>query len=324
MIEKRHKTDSVKTASVEAVLERIDDQEIKKQVRTLCPPERSTPMLNIKEYFAAQKEEIKKIVAGYNFPPQIGIFQVGHNPASDAYVKGKMRDMKEVGIPCKHIRFNDNITDELFQDEFYLLSQHNYGSCSFAGVMLQLPLPEGFNTKKALSYIEPIKDIDGLVQGSDAIPATARGIIDYLEANNYDFVDKNVVIIGRSELVGRPLAKLFLDRSANVTVLHSKTSAENRASALCYANIVVVAVGQRNLLRDEDIWQTAPDCVIFDVGINRGEDGHLYGDCESVTKREKTPVPGGVGLLTRLALLRNIIDICGDQMPAELLTGEVE
>ena len=136
------------------------------------------------------------------------------------------------------------------------------------------------------------------------VACTPKGIVDYLEFLKYDFVDKNALIIGRSNIVGRPLAKILLDKSANVTVIHSKTSKENKEKFLKMADLIIVAVGKKYFLNENYLKSNA---YIIDVGINR-IDGKLYGDViPNLNVSLQTPVPGGVGLLTRLSLLENLL-----------------
>ena len=262
-------------------------------------------MQNIKEYVALKKEEIKKEIEANGYKIRTAIIQVGDNPASNAYIKGKLADCDTVGIECDLLKYEDDITEE------YLLGvirELNNVKC-LAGFIVQLPLPKHISEQKVIEAINYRKDIDGFTKQALVNPATPQGIIDYLEANNFEFVDKNAVVIGRSNIVGRPMARLLLDRSCNVTVIHSKTSEANKKKALALADLIVVATGHRNTLLDKDLSNVNEECFLVDVGINRNELGKLCGDCEAVSVIEKTPVPGGVGLLTRLALITNIIKL---------------
>lgn len=262
-------------------------------------------MQNIKEYVSLKKEEIKKEIEDNGYKIKTAVVQVGDNPASNAYIKGKLADCAAVGIDCELLKFEEDITEEYL---LRVIEELNHVH-SLAGFIVQLPLPKHISEQKVIEAINYRKDIDGFTKQALVNPATPQGIIDYLEANNFDFVDKNAVIIGRSNIVGRPMARLLLDRSCNVEVIHSKTSIENKKRALDDANLIIVATGHRNTLTDADIMYTAKNCFLVDVGINRNENNKLCGDCESVTLMEKTPVPGGVGLLTRLALITNIIKL---------------
>jgi len=286
-------------------------------------------MISIKEYVAKRKEEIKEEVKAFS-NLKLVIIQIGDNPASNAYIKGKLKDCDEVGIKVELIKLAEDV------DEHYLL---NLIDCLNAdkevtGLIVQLPLPKHISEQKVIEAISPEKDVDGFSKLAYVNPGTPQGIIDYLEYNNYNFVDKNAVVIGRSNIVGRPIARLLLDRSCNVSVIHSKTSVEHKQELLKKADLVVVATGHRNTIVNEDLeldrqittifFETSnggggayqgPDKIIYatpfivDVGMNRNDEGKLCGDCEAVTVCEKTPVPGGVGLLTRLALITNLMKL---------------
>ena len=158
--------------------------------------------------------------------------------------------------------------------------------------------------EKVKLYVNPSKDVDGFHPCSSFVACTPKGVIDYLKAEGVSFSGKNAVVIGRSNIVGRPLAKLLIDLSTNCTVLHSRTKEEDKIRYLENADLIFTAVGRKWLL-DETISYKS-DAVIVDIGIVRDE-GKLYGDCKPGLKvKLQTPVPGGVGLLTRLSLLKNV------------------
>lgn len=269
-------------------------------------------MKNIKEYCAEKKEELKNYIRDNDLQIRTVIIQVGDNQASNAYIKGKIKDCREVGIDCGLIHFDEDITEGALIQVIKDLNTE-FG---VDGYIVQLPLPPHISEAKITAAIDYHKDIDGFTKNALVNPATPQGILTYLEDNNFNFVDANAVVIGRSNIVGRPMARLLLDKSCNVTVLHSKTSAVKKAHYLSKADLVVVAAGHRNTLVDGDFhiyngYTRDPNfnCFVVDVGINRNEEGKLCGDCESLTICEKTPVPGGVGLLTRLALISNIVKL---------------
>ena len=274
-------------------------------------------MQNIKEYTARKKTELKKYLEDNNLHLKTVVIRVGENPASAAYVKGKVKDCEEVGIECEVRHFPESISE---RDLLMEVAKCNTDP-SIDGFIVQLPLPKHISEANITEAIDYKKDIDGFTKQSLVNPATPQGILTYLEDNNFNFVDANAVVIGRSNIVGRPMAKLLLDKSCNVTVIHSKTSNHNKAKALMNADLVVVATGHRNTLTDDDLykadlqdeyyseWIVKKDCFIVDVGMNRNDEGKLCGDCEGVTVCEKTPVPNGVGRLTRLALLMNIVKV---------------
>ncbi len=263
-------------------------------------------MQNIKEYVALKKEEIKREIENNKYEIQTVVIQVGDNPASNAYIKGKLADCDAVGIKCNLLKYEEDITEDYLLN---VIKELNERKC-ITGFIVQLPLPKHINEQKVIEAINYKKDIDGFTKQALVNPATPQGIIDYLEYNNFDFVDKNAIVIGRSNIVGRPMARLLLDRSCNVMVTHSKTSSVNLHNALIDADLVVVATGHRNTLSNYDVQgRVKSTCFLVDVGINRNENNKLCGDCEHITCIEKTPVPGGVGLLTRLALITNILKL---------------
>ena len=271
-------------------------------------------MENIKEYTARKKAELKKYLEDNDLHLKTVVIRVGENTASAAYVKGKVKDCEEVGIECEVRHFPESISES---DLLMEVAKCNTDP-SIDGFIVQLPLPKHISEAKITEAIDYKKDIDGFTKQSLVNPATPQGILTYLEDNNFNFVDANAVVIGRSNIVGRPMAKLLLDKSCNVTVIHSKTSEENKRKFLMEADLVVVATGHRNTITNYDfgLYRNYSgdvaynnSCFIVDVGMNRNDEGKLCGDCEGVTVCEKTPVPNGVGRLTRLALLMNIVKV---------------
>lgn len=264
-------------------------------------------MENIKEYTARKKEELKKYLIDNNLHLKTVVIMVGENAASEAYVRGKVKDCSEVGIECEVRRFDENIPETELLGE---VAKCNTDP-EIDGYIVQLPLPKHINETNIIEAIDYHKDIDGFTKQSLVNPATPQGILTYLEDNNFKFEDANAVVIGRSNIVGKPMARLLLAKNCNVTVIHSKTSEFNKKLAVGKADLIVVATGHRNTITDSDLpkYVNKDACFIVDVGMNRNDEGKLCGDCESVTVCEKTPVPGGVGLLTRLALLNNIVKL---------------
>ena len=175
------------------------------------------------------------------------------------------------------------------------------------GFIVQMPLPKGIDEEKIKLAVSPLKDVDGFHPLSKLNPCTPQGIMDYLHRENIEILGKNAVVIGRSNIVGKPMAHLLLKESANVTVLHSKTKFEDMFNYVKNADIIVVAVGRQHLL--DNRFEFKPSAVVIDVGINRDETG-LHGDAlPDLPVRLQTPVPGGVGLLTRLALMENLLKL---------------
>lgn len=257
--------------------------------------------MNIKEYVKLRKEELKAIVKNLPRQPSLAIVQVNDDDASNAYVRGKIKDAEELGIKATLLKKDCSISEE---ELLSLIDKLNKDS-SIDGFIVQMPLPKHINSKKIELSISPEKDVDGFHPMSSFIPCTPLGILTYLKSENIPLLGKNAVVIGRSDIVGKPMAKLLLGESCNVTVLHSKTSREDMEKYVQNADIIVVAVGKQALL--DNTFKYKPTAIIIDVGINRNEQG-LHGDAmPNLPVKLQTPVPGGVGLLTRISLMENLI-----------------
>lgn len=258
--------------------------------------------MEIKEYVKIRKNEIKSLLDSFSTTPKLIIIQLNEDEASNAYVKGKIKDLTFVGARFEHILLpTPTKEDELLA----IIDKYNKDS-DVDAILVQMPLPPHINEDKIKEAIIPNKDIDGFHPMSKLNPCTPQGIINYLKKEEIEFTGKNAVVIGRSNIVGKPLAKMLLSLNCNVTILHSKTKEEDMAFYLKHADIVCVAVGKKYFIETQVLKE---DTVVVDVGINR-IDGVLYGDCAPNLKvKLQTPVPGGVGLLTRLTLLDNLL-IC--------------
>lgn len=258
----------------------------------------------IKDYVKARKEEIKLEVSKMEKKPTLVIVQLNEDEASRAYVKGKLKDAAELGIDAKLIKLPVETTEKELLKVIAKLNKNR----KVDGFIVQMPLPKQINEETIKLAIAPEKDVDGFHPLSALNPCTPQGIMNYLKSEKVEFLGKNAVVIGRSNIVGKPMAKLLLKESCNVTVLHSKTSHEDMKNYLQNADIIVVAVGKQHLItKDYKFKKTA---VIVDVGINRDADGKLHGDVEpDLPVALQTPVPGGVGLLTRVALMENLLKI---------------
>lgn len=260
--------------------------------------------MTIKEYVKARKEEIKKEVSNMKKKPSLVIVQLNEDEASKAYVKGKLKDAAELGIPARLIKLPVETSEKQLLKVIARLNKDK----KVDGFIVQMPLPKQINEETVKLAISPAKDVDGFHPLSALNPCTPQGIMNYLKSENVEFLGKNAVVIGRSNIVGKPMAKLLLKESCNVTVLHSKTSHEDMARYLANADIIVVAVGKQHLITKE--YKFKKTVVVVDVGINRDADGKLHGDVEpDLPVALQTPVPGGVGLLTRLALMENLLSI---------------
>ncbi|MCM1444404.1 MAG: bifunctional methylenetetrahydrofolate dehydrogenase/methenyltetrahydrofolate cyclohydrolase FolD [Candidatus Amulumruptor caecigallinarius] len=255
------------------------------------------------------KSNLKTEIKTYMIKPCLAVIQVGNDEASNIYINSKEKSCSEVGIYFKHIKFDENAREIEIINKIIELNNDEY----IHGILLQLPLPEKFNEEKLINYIARNKDVDGLtdvnigklINGKKSLTScTPLGIIELLKEYNVEIEGKNVVIVGRSKLVGKPLISLFLNNNATVTVCHSKTN--DLKSFTKNADILVVAVGQKGLITEDMVKENS---VIIDVGINR-VDGKLYGDVDYDKVKEKvsliTPVPGGVGPMTVAMLLENV------------------
>ena len=255
----------------------------------------------IKEYVSYKKEELKKEVAGLTVKPHFVIIQVNEDEASNAYVKGKIKDATEAGILVDLLKLPIDISQEDLIKEIERINNDD----AIDGLIVQMPLPKQIDEEIIKLSVNPSKDIDGFHPLTKMDPCTPKGIINYLKDEGVDFVGKNAVVIGRSNIVGKPMAKLLLAAHCNVTQLHSRTSKEDMRFYIEHADIIVIAIGKAGFLNSS--YNYKPDCIIVDVGINR-IDGKLHGDAErDLPVKLQTPVPGGVGLLTRLTLLTNLM-----------------
>ena len=249
----------------------------------------------IKEYVNFKKESLKEEIAKLSPTPHFVIIQVNEDEGSNAYVKGKIKDATEVGIICDLIKLPVTVR----QDE--LLAKID----EIDGLIVQMPLPRQIDEEVVKLAVDPRKDIDGFHPLTKMDPCTPKGIINYLKDEQIPLSSKNAVVIGRSNIVGKPMARLLLAENCNVTQVHSRTSKEDMKFYIEHADVIVIAIGKAGFL--DHSYNYKPDCVIVDVGINRIE-GKLHGDAErDLPVKLQTPVPGGVGLLTRLTLLTNLM-----------------
>ncbi len=263
--------------------------------------------MTVKEYVAYRKVQIKEEIPLMAKVPCLGIIQVNEDAGSNAYIKGKLKDAAELGVNAELIKLDINTS----QEELLSLIDKMNKDDKYDGFMVQMPLPKQIDEEAVKLAISPKKDVDGFHPMSTLNPCTPKGIMNYLHAENIPLVGKNAVILGRSNIVGRPMARLLLNESCNVTVLHSKTSKEDMLRYIANADIIVVAIGKMHFL--DKSYTYKKDAVIIDVGISRDENG-LHGDAvPDLDVKLQTPVPGGVGLLTRLALYENLLEIVNNK-----------
>lgn len=251
-------------------------------------------------------EGLKKLVDEIERPLGLTVIQVGDDPASNVYIKQKRVMAEFLGFNFKHIKLAVNVT---LEEVLKIISELNNNE-EVDGILVQMPVPEHLDSKVIQNAIAPFKDVDGLTdinmgklvhKKECLVPCTALGIMELLNYYNISVTSKNVVVVGRSDLVGRPVAELLINASATVTLCHSKT--ENLADITRNADILIVAVGKSQLIKEDMIKDGA---IVVDVGINKQEDGKLCGDVDFENVKDKcsyiTPVPGGVGQMTVLEL----------------------
>jgi methylenetetrahydrofolate dehydrogenase (NADP+)/methenyltetrahydrofolate cyclohydrolase len=259
------------------------------------------------------KEEVKQEVSTMEHAPCLTVVIVGDDPASQVYVRNKEKVCEEVGIKSVVHRLPSDSTQTMVEGVVKALNHdHN-----IHGILVQLPLPKHLDEQRIIDCIDPRKDVDGLTvhnQGllalgrlSEAVlPCTPSGVIRIFDEIGYDLAGKDVVIVGRSNLFGKPMAQLCLNRNATVTMCHSKTQALKHVTAL--SDVAICAIGAPKFF-DENFFRN--NDVVIDVGINRDENGKLCGDVDLHAVLEEvgaiTPVPRGVGVLTTAMLLKNVL-----------------
>ena len=254
------------------------------------------------------KEELKEEVSKLRVKPKLVVISVGDNPASKVYVRQKEKCATYVGFEYLHLHY-DEISDDKLVKEIEKLNNDK----SVSGMIVQLPLPKGMNEKRIVNTISPEKDVDGLsyinagrlLNNEECLAScTPAGIMELLKAYNIDPSGKNVVVIGRSILVGKPMVNLMVNANATVTLCHSKTVDIEKITRK--ADILVVAIGKPNYVTKNMVKRGA---IVIDVGINRVDD-KLVGDVDynDVYYKVKliTPVPGGVGPMTVIMLMKNV------------------
>ncbi len=257
------------------------------------------------------KQEVKQIKEQTNLVPGLAIVLVGSDPASKIYVNKKIKTATDLGFQATHFSFSETEPESKVITQIQKLNKDPL----YSGIIVQLPLPKGFDKFAILDAVAKEKDVDGfgivsqglLFEGrAGFLPATARGVLELIESTGTEIKGKNCVVVGRSLIVGQPVAKILQDRNATVTVCHSHT--KNLEFFTRNADILVVAVGIPNFIKGSMV---KANSVVIDVGINK-VDGKIVGDVDfsSVAKvaSHLTPVPGGVGPLTVVSLLKNTLD----------------
>ena len=233
------------------------------------------------------------------------IISVGNDPASQSYIKGKIKDCEYCGIPYEHVRFRED-EDDLEATLVCLIAEYNRDD-SVGGVIVQLPLPDHINAERITQAVRPRKDVDGFRDNSWFKPCTPEGIMYLLHKEVGDLTGKHAQVVGRGKLVGEPIAKMLLEENCTVTIAHSKTKYLDLH--LSMADIVISAVGKPDTVRLLSCINTE---IVIDCGVSRNEDGKLVGDCydfhpDWLDDLRVTPVPKGIGLMTRAMLMNHMM-----------------
>jgi methylenetetrahydrofolate dehydrogenase (NADP+) / methenyltetrahydrofolate cyclohydrolase len=274
-----------------------------------------------REIQAQIKEEVDGLKRRWGMVPGLGVVLVGDDPASHLYVKNKEKASKEVGIRSEEHLLPASVSER----ELLSLIQKLNRNDEIHGILVQLPLPTHIRAERVLDAVSPQKDIDGfhpvnqglLLSGGEGFrPCTPMGIMKLLDSAGCDPKGKNATVVGRSNIVGKPIALMLLERHATVTICHSRTA--HLKEEVGRADIVVAAIGKAALIRGDWI---KPGAVVIDVGVNRLPSGKLSGDGEFESAKERasyiTPVPGGVGPMTICMLLFNTLRAAKESLQRE-------
>ena len=266
---------------------------------------------------AELKVKVDKLKEADNVPG-LAVILVGEDPASQIYVRNKARQATAIGLNSSVVRLPETVSEQELLD---LIEQYNQSE-QWHGILVQLPLPEHISEEKVLLAIDPEKDVDGfhpmnmgrLWSGNPLmIPSTPAGIMEMFREYDVELSGKRAVVIGRSNIVGKPMAQLLMMADATVTIAHSKT--ENLRELTKEADILVVAIGRDRMIKAEDVKKGA---VVIDVGMNRYEDGKLHGDVDFDEVKDVasliTPVPGGVGPMTITMLMEQTVRAASRKM----------
>lgn len=252
------------------------------------------------------EEYYKNFLQEKKLSPKLVIISCNPDDASKVYLRNKTRAAKRIGIECEIITFEETVTAKELLAKIETLNRDK----SVHGIIVQLPLPKHIDVKWVQEHIFPSKDVDGFSLNSKFSPCTPLGCLTLLDAYDLSVSGKHCTVIGRSNIVGKPLAKMLLDRNATVSVCHSHTTPEQLAEICKTSDFIFCAAGVPNLIKAEYLKE---GCVLVDISINRDEEGNLCGDaekeCENVCSWI-SPVPGGVGPMTVNSLMRNVITSC--------------
>ena len=270
-------------------------------------------VLDCKELATKLKAEVRHEVDAMAHKPSLLIVKVGHDPASEVYVRGKVKDADECGIMASVVNVSTSVTETALID---IIGENMMGK-QFSGCIVQLPLPlhiSAYNVSQSIAVFTDADcmhswNIGDLVLGRQTVPpCTPAGVMRLLEHYSIPVEGKHCVVVGRSDIVGKPMASMLLNANGTVTVCHSKTP--NLSDFTKTADILVVAVGKPKIITADMV---KPGSTVIDVGINRLEDGSLCGDVDFEHVKDVaaniTPVPKGIGLLTRAMLMKNVLEL---------------
>lgn len=261
--------------------------------------------------YAEMAAKVEEYGNTYGRRPGLYVIIVGEDPASQVYVRNKEIAAKKVGMVSEVIRMPESTTQQELLDVIARLNADD----TVDGILVQLPVPKHIDKDAVIAAVDPRKDVDGFfgmksgftMKKGYVAPCTPRACIHLIKTTGMEIEGKHALVVGRGELVGKPVATLLLDGNATVTIAHSRT--RNLKEIALTADIIVAAVGRAHLITGDMV---KPGAVVIDVGINRGEDGKLCGDVDFAAAAERagyiTPVPGGVGPMTIAMLIRNTLD----------------
>lgn len=265
-----------------------------------------TDIVSCKDYVEIKKKELKEEIRHFNRKPVLAVIQIDNDQASNSYIKGKQKDCDEIGIEMRHVNIHSNIAEQKEVEGIIKVIVNSDAD----GIIIQLPIPDKYDLDRLQHLIPPEKDVDGFRRDSCFKPCTPKGIIDWMEYNNFEFKGKDCCVLGRSKIVGLPLTNMLIEKGATVTCCNSTTPSTEYYTR--NADYVFSAIGIPHYFDFSDFFGYCE--LIVDIGINRIKDNKLCGDINCCSFEEYlsgtyvTPVPGGVGLLTRLALMQNTLN----------------
>lgn len=265
-----------------------------------------TDIVSCKDYVEIKKKKLKEEIQHFNGKPVLAVIQIDNDQASNSYIKGKQKDCDEIGIEMRHVNIYSNAAEQKEVEGIIKVIANSDAD----GIIIQLPIPDKYNLERLQHLIPPEKDVDGFRKDSCFKPCTPKGIIDWMEYNNFEFKGKDCCVLGRSKIVGLPLTNMLIEKGATVTCCNSTTPSTEYYTR--NADYVFSAIGIPHYFDFSDFFEYCE--LIVDIGINRIKDNKLCGDINCCSFEEYlsgtyvTPVPCGVGLLTRTSLMQNVVD----------------